>query len=448
MRLLEQAYEAFETAARLAPADLQLRRQLADLDLQLGRSDAALSRLDGAEVTANELYAAAIVDLAAGRPREAVSRLQRALQRDPGHLLATFVLEESVLSHPDEFPPQHPLRRDLARRRYERATRSRELRRLDLVQAHVRRTLALDPMNERALREELEQYRRAGNYERFVQTLERLRRLRPDDSGVRGRLEAALSDRRRYLSYRTGLLARDLEPERGVYDRTPRRLYVFDFAPRQAFPAMPDAGVRIASALNFELARDSRAMAAPAQFRDAVRGLAAMQRQNEGMAGVLYRPERSVWIEEVEESSGVRIAYIVQGSYRLIGADGLQIDVDLQEKDSGVRVSRFRLQHSGRDALTELASLAARRIIAAIPLRARVVRNDPGAVYLNAGSVDGVQKDQQFVVERNGRRLGALKATEVSAYLPRAQSISGDAEQYEMGDEVRPAPAAANGQRQ
>ncbi|MBX7057226.1 MAG: tetratricopeptide repeat protein [Leptospirales bacterium] len=444
-RLLQMAHEAFQTAARLAPEDPALQRQLADLELQLGDSEQALQRLDNSVgQSADALYAAAVVELAAGRATEAVEKLQRALGRDPGHLLAGFTLEEAALANPDFFPPQHPLRRELARRRVARAERSRALRRLDLVQAHVRRALALDPMDERALREQLEQFRRQGNYERFVQSLERLRRLRPEDAGVRGRLEAALSDRRRYLSYRSGLLARELEPERGNYSRTPRRIYVFDFTPKESFPSLPDAGLRIASAILFELGRDARAMAAPASFRSAVRALAEMQGLSSGPAGVLYRPERTSLIEEIEERSSQHVDYIVHGAYQRSGGDAIRLQVELIEKASGARVSGFALQQSGRDALTELASLCSRRIVDAIVLRAVIVRNDPGSIYLNVGSVDGAAANQQFNVMRNGRQLGRIKLVEVSAYLSRAVSVQGDAEQYENGDLSVPAPPSQN----
>lgn len=429
-RALENAHQALTTAHRLSPDDVFIEQNLVRIDLYRNRSDSALQRAEAIVQryprNPQLLYMMATVHLrGAGRNsaavRKAVQRMHRALELNPGDSMVRFGLEEVVLENGNLFPATGALRRNLAAYQFERGRYYAGAQRREVAEYHIRRSLKLYPFHQPALRMELERFRRAGNYEKFIGVLRRLLRADPDNLKLRNRLERALQEKNKSLAYRAGLFHDGSVPERANFQRTPLRVFVFDMEPAAAFPAHPDGPDRVARALSFALDREGSVKAAPAALRSAV--LRRVRQLSEDPSrysyGVYYRPEYINLIEDAQRSAnGIEddITHIVSGSYRSTG-EGLELRYEIIEKKTGSVAGQFRVRANGRDALPALGVQAAAQISKLLGARGRVVKVQPGNIYVNLGVVDGLRKGAQLNIRRLGTLRGVCRVAEVSSYI-------------------------------
>jgi tetratricopeptide (TPR) repeat protein len=442
--LLESAYEALVTAIRLAPDDMRVEEQLVRIDLYRNRPDAALER--AADIVRRNprnpmlLYLMATVQAhRGGDARAAVARMRQALELDPGNSLIRFSLEEAVLAHTGQFPATGALRRGLAAYHFQRARYYDSIQRRDLTGHHVRRALLLYPFHEAALRLELERYRRTGDYELFIRTLQRLRRTNPDDLKLRHRLELSLREKNNSLAFRAGLFHAESNPDQANYERTPLRVFVFDFRPLEAFPAHPDGPDRFARALAFELERGGPVKAVPADVRETVLGRIRALETNAGRYsyGTYYEPGYINLIDEERQTRSQDVTHIVSGHYRSLG-EGFEITYELTEQSTGSLVSRFTLTASGRDALAELSVRAADRINRLLGARGRVIRVRPNQIFVNLGEIDGLKKGTILNVYRLGAWRGRLIVAESATYIARCEPQNTSWDRLDPGDVVVP----------
>ena len=434
---LARARESFVTAARLQPDNRQVAGRLVLIDLYTNEAGSARERVETlleAEPRNPHLhYMLGVLERRSGNQRAALTEIQRALQLDPADSFVRFSLEDLAQDLRDS---GMALRRGLAAYHYERVQHNREQRRPDRLQSHLRRTLLLDPFHEAARRDELDQARRDGDYEGFIHSLQRLRERHADDAGIAYRLERALESRRSNLAYRANLLSPIASPARATFERSPVRVFVFDFRSTDPFPGHADGPELIAAAINFELSAADHIDPVPDELRRLVLGRIRQDSRavDRFPFGVAYRPEFIARVEEFEERERP-VAYVLAGSYRQVN-EALHVDCELIEKGAGIRVARFSIEGRGRDAIHDVALAVARRLREELPFEGRVVRVAEGQVYLNVGRVDGLRVDQELLVYRLGSLRGKLKVREVATYVARAEPTGASADRFDTGDRV------------
>ncbi len=429
--LFEEAHRAFSIALQVAPDNHRIEKHLAFIDLyrnnlykskvepgaslpSLNRTLKLLERRPNdhrLNYLAGALYRMTKND--AGAPMAHIQRslefTRKALELEPEDSLARFALEETLLANKGQFSSSGDFRRELGRYHFSRANHYRNRNRRERMLQHLRRTLMLDPRHAQARRERLDIFRDQGNYERFLRALIRRRDRNPDDVKLRYRLELALKGRDRSMAYKEGLLSPEGSPGRSTFQRTPARVFIFDFKPDEAFPRHPDAPALIARALNFHLREQGRAAPVSGEFREKVMDEIHKFRARSPFIsfGTFYRPEHLARLEDLGgEARDVEI--VVGGNYASTPT-GLRVDYRVYHRKSGRLLDRFSYQAQGEDAVHEISSRAARRVISKTVMSGRVVKVKPGAVFVNVGAIDGVKKGQRFLAYRDARVYSGRK---------------------------------------
>ncbi len=446
---LDLAHAALLKAEKLAPDDRDVQGRLIRIDLYRNRSEAALRRanaLEDVRADPDLLYMIAALRLRSGGSsvRDGVRDLQRALAIDPGNSLTRFSLEEAVIHHARLFPPAGSLRRELARYHYDRARYYRSRNRRDVMNTHLRRSLELYPYHQGVLRIQLEDYRRAGDYENFLRILQRLRGLHPNDARLHNRLERALREKNEALPYRENLLFDEATGGAGTYRRTPVRVLVFDIRPEDQFPLHPDGADRVAQGLMFELDRPGPVRSVSSEFRTRVlsdiRQSGAAADNGRYAYGIYYSPRFAREIGEQEKRSRTKVDYIVSGSYRITqGGEGIRISYSVTEKNTASPIDRFTVEGRGRDAIYHANNAAAVRLRARLAPHGKIIKVKPGSIYVNLGAIDGIKKGQRLTVSRLGAPRGRLRVVETATYIARCAPVEGGAwDRYDPEDVVRP----------
>lgn len=441
--MIEDAHASLSTALQLSPQNSLIENRLVFLDLYRGQTDESLRRARelggraGSEEPGLNYLIGSLMRRQNRPAREYFPYLERALEQDPNNSLVRFSVEEALLDNSREFMPLSALRRKFGAYQYGRARYYRARNRRDLMEVFLDRTLLVDPRHRAALDNQLEDYRRRGDYEMFLNTLVRLRNLNPGEERLQFRLEQALRQKNKALPYREELyLVPPTGAGRATYRRTPTEVFVFDFRPEDPFLKYPDAPALFARALNFHLDRAGRVAPFPDERRakvlDSIRRLGG---DAAASPGVYYRPEYIAQVEEFENPAR-RARFVISGSFRLLEG-GMRVSCEVIEKSSSRRVDRFSYVARGRDAIHELSNRIAARLRSTLPLTGRVVKVKPGAVFVNLGEVDGVKRDQVLKISRNGRDLGAVKLVEISSYVSRAVPVNSDWNDMNPGDSVR-----------
>ncbi len=443
LEYIEVAHSALSTALQLSPQNARIENRLVFLDLYRGNLADSLNRareLDAREPDdpALNYLIGSLMRLQKRDVQEYMPFLERALERDPNNSLIRFGVEEALIDNSMRFSPQSAQRRKFALYEYERARYHEARNRRDLSDLFLDRTLTLYPGHTAALNHKLEDFRRLGDFEMFLNTLVSLRNANPGEERLQFRLEQTLLQKNKWLPYREGLFA--VPPAgsgRATYERTPTMVFVFDFAPEDPFLQYPDAPVLFARALRFHLNRRGRLAAFPEDKR--ARVMETIRRLGGEAAtapGVYYRPEYIAQVEEVE-GQNQRAGYVLNGRFRVL-EDGLRVSIDLIEKSSSRRLDQFSYSAQGRDALHEISHRVAGRLREKLPFAGRVVKVKPGEIFVNLGQVDGVKKDDTLKISRNGRNLGAIKIVEISSYVSRGVPTGSDWNRMNPGDHAMP----------
>lgn len=428
---LMDARRSFLTAIELSPDNPALERHLYRIDLLLGDSAGALDR-------ATRLYErhpedtqalALIATLKArqGQKAEALSTYGRLLKADGSDSLQRFAAEELALL---ELPPLHALRRSLAAYHRSRREAYGRLMRRDQAFFHLERENLLYP-DSSAATALIDEYRRQANHELFLHTLYAARNRHPTEKTFHFQLENFLSRRNDYLPMRENLLAHPsvLHGEATI-KRDPWPVFAVDFKAVSPLLAPPGSEEILPEAISYFINRGGRLRAEPTARR---RALLEEFRQLKNRPGpVLFSADFSAFLEQRTHKP----RYILTGSYQTF-PEKLRVEVDLLERHSGTRITRLTLEEEGKDALYVLAARLAEKLQKIVPLQGRIVRLRPQDIFLNVGTIDGIQKDKILNVYRGGAERGKVRVVEVATYVSRAIPEKTAFDRFQQADLVQ-----------
>ncbi len=442
--LLERAKSFLQAAMRETPRSRTIQRQLIYLDLYRGdlqggmKQTLSLLKSDPQDREWN--YLMAYLQLQQLNPALRISQeeakakrasqsekidfrkisdhLQKVLQKEPQDSLARMALEEALLSA-NQSPESAP-RRQLADHHYRQALAFRKRYRRQLSNIHLRRSLLLNRFHKPALKARLEYFRRQGDYEGFLSLLLQLRKMEPQNASLHYRLEKSLQRRWQYIAYRENLFNPTFSTEQATFQRTPLRLFIFDFRPENLFPRYPDGGRLLANALTFVLDRPAPLTAGSVGFRLRTLDRIAAQSKESWREpwGTHYN---SAAVSHLAALEGEKNSsdYVLSGSYRTFPSGRLELQVTLIDKVTAVQKQSIRLSSDGPNALVNLVAQAADSVSAQFSPRGQIVKIDSEKIYINLGRYDGVNSQARFRIAASSGEETILEAREVGAYLTR-----------------------------
>ena len=423
VNLLDEAYFSFMTALQIAPENTSIEKNLVIVELhRLRRTDGGMgAKMKAIRTRAERILGdfprdhglnylvGALARLEGDTYQNAANALeyfQKALDIEPQDSIARFALEEIVLGFKREFPAGGALRKSMGDYHYGRVKYYLGLNRRERMRQHLRRTLIINPLHNRAIGDLLSIFRRDGNFEGFIQTLIKLRDRRPDEPRLQYRLERALKGKNQSLAYRENLLSPEMGKEQATFERTPSVVFVFDFQPAVSFPLHLNAPRLIGQALEFHLHGRGRVEPAPADFREAVINEVGKYRPEGSFFtfGNYYNPGHIARIEEVEGKKEM-VDLVVGGSFHST-PNSLAVTYEVYQKRNGRLLDKFTFQAQGKDAIHEISARAALRIRNRAVFSGKVIKVNSRGVFLNLGAIDEVKVGSRMIVYRK-ERVGA-----------------------------------------
>lgn len=408
-----KAHSAYETALELSPRNAQVERKIALLDFFRGKFEDSADRFktltshDPDDVQARYTYALAEHRLG----RTNVGSFYRSLQVEPADSVIRFSLEQKLLDKGQTGEVE--VRRKLASYHLKLYDYYESANAVDRMRGHLNRALLLQPGNRRALQERLEIARRENNVEEFIRLLQSLRQANPNDSSVQFRLEETLRNKNKYLPYRENLLSPSIDPANATFQRTPKRVFFFDFSSLEAFPLHPDLGQLLPVAMAGHLNDGgSAATFGPAFRQEALESI----RQIKNLPSLFGVPYQADYLSVLEDLSPEKMTLVVAGSFRS-NSNSLEANIQIMDPLTGRTVDQFRMTAKGEDAIHEVSRLAVLKIKAHLKPEGRVIKVRPKEIYVNLGSIDGVTTKTELRISGAETDRGECKVTEVSTYV-------------------------------
>lgn len=436
---LEQAAESYRTALELAGSDAEARKELIRLDYQRGRPEDALDYVTGLEgnnrsesaiLLANLYYALYEKNNSRADLQKAMHYLNKACETgDTFDPLGCFWLEQLALSAGPEAESILLRRADY----HSRLAGSYEKRALpDLMRLHYLRSLAMNPDSNELLRRLLDRYRLENNFEMFLKTLILLRDKNPEEPAWQFRLDRALQQRRKSLSYRENLISPETDPVRATFIRTPARILLMDFKPASAeIPYHIKGPQLIKELIEYHLTLNSRLAPVPETVRiSLLRTRTSTAPQY--LQYLYYTPDLFAALDDEERGLKEydRSDYILRGDYSFRGRN-FYLNAELMERSTGRIIKKYSLHSGDQDSLHIVAGRLVNRISDTIPLQTRIIKTSGESIFLNTGRADGVEKG--FLFEDKTLQL---VVTETGSYVSRAVIRKGDATMVRKGREL------------
>lgn len=426
-RLVSIARRSYQNSLQIAPGSVPVQSNLVLLDLYSGTSKDTASRIrslmDQEPQNPRWYYLHAI--LAPGKIQDTLYASGRALSLAPQDSLIRYRHESLLIANPDVAGLE--ARRNAARFHGRLMSAAGSAGRTDLRDFHAEASLRLYSDSREALTILVDQARRQGDYEGYLDLLLRMRQLDPSPS-IQFQINEALRQKNKDMAMRDGLYSRSSGSFRQNFERSPRRILVFDFKSETPFPRIPDAGEILASALRDHLSVKTAPMQEYKRKKlfDSVRAA-------EGRPGpVFFNP---AIVRNIPEDS---VSAIVAGSF-VLRDHGIQVKYEVYDSRGARILDRFETIEDGEDALHRACVRASTRIASLFTPEGLVVRVGD-SVYVNLGRVDGLKKGDVLTVRRLGQKVAELKVEETSYLVARGNPVSGSATSIFVGDRVEKEP--------
>ncbi len=434
---LEKAKESFHKANQLSASKTGAFSRLALAELYNNKPRSAIEYLkeinkqNPGDIKVKHMLAALMfVHQNMASDLEIIKYYNEVIGSVPNDSISRFALEDLVINSSSPVPPE--LRTQLLDFHRDMLVHYKNRGSYDRMIYHLRRGLMIAPEDKQLLEERMDIHRRHGDYELFLEDLILLNKLKPDDQSVRYRLERAIKNRFKALPFETGITLNNTFSAKGKYRRTPVKVLVFDFKPKDSLFEHPDGSDVLSRALIFHMNNGSCSEALAGENRDV---LLSEFRKASGdnhslRGGAFFKPEELNIVEQWEEKSGQRLPYIIEGSYST-SLHRIDVSYTLTDKKTNQIVGKFQFSGSGKEAIHSISSRAAGVIRTLIPCEGRVVASNPDGILVNLGKVDGLKKEMILQVMRNGNPYEKLKLVSVDSRLSRAVPL--DKDWYEIG---------------
>ncbi len=432
---LNDAIHEFGNALALRPDNIIANRYMGYVSLLQKNYDMALQYFEKSlspfPDNAISLYNLGVTSDLGGRIDPALKYFARSQEQAPYDSLLLARFEDYLVLN--EFKAGHPSRVGFSNDHLSLAADRMKKNLSEQAVFHLRRSVLMNPMNRKA-RELLRDYYYAHGYHRYyVDEIKDLLRLYPEDR-YQDMLNIAVIKRRDMLYQREGFAQEP--PPRDV-----PRVLVLDFWPSSGMSPHVDAGQVIAGYISFALGQYGRMDAVGFKKRREISG---------GLEAGDEKLERS--IEKITRLTGEgkldKIDYLVYGHYSE-GTHFLSTEFKIMDFKTGVVIGEFGISESGHENLARLALRAARRLYEFIPYRGKILKVADRKVLMNLGMMDGVTKDDLFVVYRQGdsgrehkynpKKKILLKVDESDTLLTSLSTVKeGDVDVVEVNDIIYP----------
>ncbi len=463
-KILQRAYHALLEARTLAPYDREIDKSLIYMEIRLQNYKKALRRIQewGADIGGEEedpqfMYLKALLkireyDFQSKTIQKELAQdlraLQRALQLAPQDILMRRSME-GIAIRGDKRKSENTaggvsaqLRQlgvKLSAYHVEGARRHRRAYRHDFMQSHLRRALLLHPLSLPALRMSLSLAQAEKDYEAMFFFYQRLLQLEPQNVKLRYRFDRAWSRRTYNIAYRESLFNPALSSEKGSFQRSSFRIFIFDLSPEQSYVAYPDASRNIAEALSAELTAPG-----PVQSPSPQERLAFFSKLQVGQSSsdwdFYYHSDHSKLLRK-HFKRAKEIHYLLSGSYRYAAAGSLQLSCKLHSIHTGLALQSFHFKSSQSNALVDLAIQLRGALLAFLPVEGKIIKRarSRNEFYINLGKYDGINTKSKLRLLGYSPMLAGLQIVELGPYISRVRLLSSKASgqfRLHIGDRV------------
>lgn len=395
---LEEAYVALDNALAIQPGYADANRLLGLLYHNAGDYDNAIGRFrvlteNGTDPSTMHILARSLER--AGRNDDALRYYLKTYDLYPSDDVLRNQMESFLVLN--EYPVGHPARIMLYREAAKRAASYRRKNLPDSTIYALRRAVLLNPMDN-SIREDLIEYYRVLDYNRFyIDELKELQRI--DDSGrYRQRLTVAIHKRRDRMYHIEGLS--EEMPPRDVPVVT-----VLNLQPRSILQNHPDAGEALADSLSYGLMQMGR-----------MRPLGIRQRRD------LVSPLGGD-ITEAMKTLPEKAEYLLYGTYHTVGPE-LALSLRMLDLKRGFVIKNFSASSNDLYSVDSVVLSIVKDVYDSIPYSGRILKTDEEKAVINLGSFDGLKKDDRLLVnkERGGKNYRIiLTVTEVDTVVSAAR---------------------------
>lgn len=291
-----------------------------------------------------------------GRKEKALAYYSQSIDKNSNNSVVRAHIENFLLAN--NIAIEHPLRRRLARFRLSNASYFFKRNLSERAYHELRRAEKLDPYGREVLQMLLGHYRLSNAFSLYIKELKTiLKNLHPAEKKLRQQyqfeLEKSLRRRRQKLFYREGFSY--------PFSREPIRIHVQNAKVKLLNRMHPNLGKVFYQMLGFDLTVDDKfSLAKDADF---------------------------VLSTEIEEDHERILARF-----------------HLKQSFTGISMSRFTLEESGRGALDRISQRAARRIRERIPGIGSIIKLSSDYVIINLGKFDGLSEKHKVAFYRKSRR--------------------------------------------
>lgn len=326
------------------------------------------------------LYNAGLAHEKAGDAETAAAQYEQAIRKRSDDEFIVARLENFAGS--GAFKVGHPLRVNLAEKRYKNFIRRRKDHLNDEYLYDLRSAIFLNPLLKEA-REELMRYNQDEGYDNlYISELKNLIKIFPDGD-YNEELSVAIMKRRNRVYHLAGYSLE--EPPRDV-----PRVMVLDFVSPGGITVHPEAGEIIADSVSFALGQFGRMETIPfAERREIMTKLDG--RQYYPMDELLTR------LSDLSRDQKINADYVIYGEFIERG-DALLLEYKLMNLKGGVVISEDSLYDREAGKLARSSLRIARRVYDKIPYKGRLLKIDDNSIIVNIGSYDGLKAGDEIYI--------------------------------------------------
>ncbi|MDH5654335.1 MAG: tetratricopeptide repeat protein [Spirochaetia bacterium] len=442
---LQRARESLINADTSGNSEINQEKKIIWIDIMKGDDVSALDRVT--EILKKNKkhpemnYLAAILSAQSDRPPDIVaSYYLNLLNFNSDDSITRFSFEEYVLSKEQFFSPSGEIRKNLSYYHLSLANKYESEGQMRRSLAHLQRGIMLYPDSKVLLEKRKEKMLYSGNFEGYLRDLVLLKRKSPENFKLLHRLETALKDKKRYISYRERLLSSDDIGGHPTFNRTPPYIFVYHIRPEESFPDYPDASKILSDAIILYLNEAGKSDPVPAHFRKKIISSISNSSRTKMHTGkgVYFSSSNLPFIEEFENKN-MQVSYILDGSYS-VNNGMIRMKIQLMEKNTARPIMNFNVQAKGKNAIHDLAYKINKKI-ENLPHTGKIIKVSHQKVFINKGKSDGLRKGDLYSVPGKSN----LEIDEVDYYVSSARPVKGKSAVYTIGEKAMQKPGSRQG---
>jgi len=256
-----------------------------------------------------------------------------------------------------------------------------------------------------AHKELLQHYRSKRDFVKMADELNFLRKA-TGEVKYQDMYEMLVENRKQKLYYREKIY----RPEE---HKTPTPVFVFHLTPENFLGDYPDAGEALAEKLVFALEETGRVQVFTGSQREEVKNILTGKKPGRGLfynainGKAVLNYMRNIAAEKTGGTDSRFVRYAITGKYREVG-DGLSINAEIIDLETGISFAPFRVKSTGRGYLRDIVTKLAQHIHDNIPYHGRIIKLSSNGVIINLGEREGLTRETLLGVYREGEKIADL----------------------------------------